>query len=72
MNAAEKINKSIFRTRRNKLLFLCLLLSSRLIFAENNLRSLFDFKEYPSKEIAITDRGTFESQYIKDTDYSVC
>ena len=56
----------------NKLLFLCLLLSSRMVFAENNLRTLFDFKEYPSKEIVITDRGTFESQYIKDTDYSVC
>ena len=56
----------------NGLLFLCLLLSSRMIFAENNLRSLFDFKEYPSKEIAITDRGTLEEQYIKDPDYSVC
>lgn len=54
------------------MLFLCLLLSSHMVFAENNLQKLFGFKEYPYKEIAITDRGTLEKQYIKDTDYSVC
>lgn len=64
--------KSVFKMKLNKPIVLCLLLSSRMVFAESNLRTLFDFKEYPSKEIAITDRGTFESQSIKDPDYSVC
>lgn len=69
---ASRCNGTFFKMRRNGLFFLCLLLSSRLLFAESRLRTLFDFAEYPSKEIAITERGTLESQYIKDSDYSVC
>jgi len=46
--------------------------SSTLLFADTSLRSLFDFKEYPYKEIQIKSRGTLEPQYIKDSDYSTC
>ena len=53
-------------------MLLYLALSSTLLFADTSLRSLFDFKEYPYKEIQIKDRGTLEPQYIKDSDYSTC
>ena len=46
--------------------------SSTLLFADTSLRSLFDFKEYPYKEIQIKSRGTLEHQYIKDSEYSEC
>lgn len=64
--------ESVFKMKLNKPIVLCLLLSSRMVFAESNLRTLFDFREYPSKEIAIKDSGIFESQQIKDSDYSAC
>lgn len=50
------------------------MLSSALIFvfADTNLHSLFNFKEYPCKEIQIKSSGTLEPQYIKDSDYSTC
>ena len=72
----EKQGRAVVRRAgsgvRQVFMLLYLVLSSALIFADTSLRSLFDFKEYPYKEIQIKDRGTLEPQYIKDSDYSTC
>ena len=72
----EKQGRAVVRRAgsgvRQVFMLLYLVLSSVLIFADTSLRSLFDFKEYPYKEIQIKDRGTLEPQYIKDSDYSTC